>query len=488
VSTAVEAEVALDASVVLGLGMTRAVGGAAGLAAAGAGALATMAQARAEERAEALRQAERYEGALLEVLDLNVRIAALTETIERSRNTQGMRLEVAPPAALPLTNQPVEELIAWRESTEAELSRAESQVAGALATATTGRLFPGVAGELRTDLDSPPPERAADRTASRAPDGWRAEIGRSVARVLARLHADARDADRVQVTEAAELVADASSSATAESRLTELRIRVQRANERARERRDGRSAAARFLRELATVAPVRPTDDSDLFAVRAALSDVVAGTRPLDDRLRSAAVGHLEAAQIDAERQYVMDAISAAFGEMGYEVGEGFETLTARDGAMVLSRGDWPRHAVRLRVDGRPAGAAQSAGARPAQPSAGARPAQPSAGARPAQPSAASPAADPATAEGAGAPAASPQVRLSMVRTEPAASAEERRLDVEREREWCEAFERARERLAGAGIQAEIRRRVEPGEQRLAVDPRGRRRPRRSKRSRERER
>ena len=75
---------------------------------------------------------------------------------------------------------------------------------------------------------------------------------------------------------------------------------------------------------------------------------------------------------------------------------------------------------------------------------------------------------------------------MALLRTEPAESDDQRRLDVEREEQWCASFEAARERLAEAGIHADVRWRVEPGEQRLPVAQQ--RRSRQQPRARQRER
>jgi hypothetical protein len=431
VSSGVEAEIALDTTIVLGLGVTRAVGGAAGLAAAGAGALASMAELQAEEREAALRPAERYEATIREVLDVNARIAALAESLDRARDTYAMSVDVPALEPLPLAAQPNDELTAWCARTTALLDEVEVRVSAALTAAVTERLFAagsGSGGLHAAETDTGDSGETADSRA--APDLWRDETAESVTRVVGRLATDAAEEDRGDVRETAERVAAAVTPGDAEGQLTELRIRVQRANARAADRRHGIAAAARFLRELPASA--------DTAAVRAALVDVVAGRRALDDTLRAAALQHVETVQAEAERRYVVDTIAAAFGAMGYEVSEGFETLTSRDGDIVLTRGDWPQHAVRLRVDD-PSGPGDQSRPRP---------------------------------QGT-------QVRLAMVRTEPGTDANDRRLDVEREQQWCEAFEAARERLSEAGIRADVRRREEPGTRTLPVDSRrsrGRRR------------
>lgn len=121
------------------------------------------------------------------------------------------------------------------------------------------------------------------------------------------------------------------------------------------------------------------------------------------------------AEQAEAERRYVLESITAAFEDLGYEVQAGFETLTADDGTLTLTKGSWPDHSVRMRIDD------------------------------------------------------AAHVRASMMRERPAESEDDRRVDVEREREWCEAFEAARERLRGAGIRSDVSWRLDPGVRELPV-------------------
>jgi hypothetical protein len=245
-----------------------------------------------------------------------------------------------------------------------------------------------------------------------------------MARVLARLLPDTTDDDRRRVTEAAEQAAAAATQGEAESHLTEVRIRIQQANERARERRDDRAAAARFLLEL--------RDHPEAPVVRARLGEVADGARVLDAALRAEAVRLVGDLQHRAEHEYVKNTLRAAFEELGYDIDDGFETLTAQEGEAVLTRGDWAEHAVKVRVDD------------------------------------------------------ARQIRMALLRTEPAESDDQRRLDVEREEQWCASFEAAREHLEQAGIHADVRWRIEPGEHRLPVAQR--RRDRRQPQARQRER
>ncbi|MEV5708379.1 response regulator receiver protein [Actinoallomurus sp. NPDC052274] len=395
-SSGVEADIALDAAVIASLGLVRVMGGAAGLAATGTGALAALAEGRAEAQAERLREAQQLEETVGEVLNRTARIAALAQ----SARDHGVAVEL--PVPIEVAGRSAEELAAWITEADARLAVAEESLAATIAEAATGRIFEAAARSLRATPENGRSAAAPRPTAS--PD--------ELTRLLRRLAPDAADADRRAVTEAAEQAAHAPTASEAEGRLTEVRIRIQDANERARERRDGRAAALRFLRELEG----HPAADS----VRPRLGEVADGARPFDQGLRAEAARLVEEAQRQAEQRYVAEVLRAAFGELGYEVGEGFETLTAQDGEAVLTRGDWPQHAVKVRVDG------------------------------------------------------TRQVRMALLRTEPAESDEQRRLDVEREEQWCASFDAARERLAEAGVHADVRWRVEPGTQRLPVTERQR--------------
>ncbi len=404
-SSGVEADIALDAAVIASLGLIRVLGGATSLAALGTGALAGLAEERAEIRARRLREIRRHEEAITEVLDRNARIAALASSADRND------AELALPTPLEPGERPADELITWCAEADAALAVAEESLATAIATAATGRIFA-----------TPEPLAAAPEGPAAAPPP--PALASTMARVLARLLPDITDADRRAVTEAAESAAAAATQGEAEGRLTEVRIRIQEANEQARRRRDDRAAAARFLRELAA--------HPDARGVREHLERIAGGDQAFDDALRAEAVRLVGELQRQAEHRYVAATLREAFEELGYDVGGGFETLTANDGEAVLTRGDWGQHAIKVRVED------------------------------------------------------ARQVRMALLRTEPGESADQRRLDVEREEQWCASFEAARERLDAAGIHADVRWRIEPGEQRLPIMRQ--RRTRQQPRARQRER
>lgn len=98
-SSGIDADIALDAAVVLSLGMNRVLGHGAGLAGRGAEALAALAAGRAEARAAALAEVETHERALREAVERNARIAALAGTRAK------IGADVAVPDALDLADR-----------------------------------------------------------------------------------------------------------------------------------------------------------------------------------------------------------------------------------------------------------------------------------------------------------------------------------------------------------------------------------------------
>jgi hypothetical protein len=389
VSSGVEVAVALDAAVVLSLGTSRVLGGAGQLTATGMLALAALAEGRADAHAAALAELRLHEEAVRAVLACNDRIAVLTEAADRHR----ARLSI--PVPLDPADLSPRELVAWSDATNGLLEEVDEALTRHIAAQAVGSIFQVPAARLASDPATGPDGNRRNavtetgrgtssvhetrREAKEADD----ELARTLVRVLSRLAADTADADRRHVAEAAERVGSARGAAEAEGLLSEVRLRVQAANARTAERK------ALAERERATREAAR---------------------------------------QAEAERAYLLDAVTSAFGELGYEVDEGFETLTARDGEVILSKDAWPDHAIRMRVD-----------------------------------------------DGA-------HIRAALVRTAEAESEEERRIDVEREEEWCAAFEAARARLSQAGVRSDVRWRLDPGEHRLPVSPEARRTRTRAKR------
>ncbi|WP_026413990.1 hypothetical protein [Actinomadura oligospora] len=363
-SSGVEADIVLDAAVVLTLGMNRALGRATGLAGRGAQALADRAAGRAEARGRRLAEVRDLERALREVVERNARIQALRE----------LGAEDLPAPLAPGEDDASDDLTAWCARADALLDEAETALSRRIAADLGTQIF--ATESLTTDTSKPPAPTPA-------------RVDEALERVLSRLLPDATDEDRRNVIDAAKLLSETGSAQDAETVLSEVRLRVQGANNNARTRREQvrRARAEQDARE-----------------------------------------------QAEAERQYVLTEVTKAFEDLGYEVQQSFETLTADSGSLVLSKGDWTDHSVRMRLDG------------------------------------------------------DAKLRAKMMRATPVLSENDRRVDVEREQEWCDAFEAARERLQDAGIGSDVTWRLAPGVERLPVRSEARQTGTRAARARARER
>ncbi len=400
-----------------------AVLGAAGLA---LGTAAAARQWRDESgRLRACREAEVLRQLLLaEVSARNARIAALHGMCAAAAGPGQAREEAARLAATipaPLEVVPADEIAslhAWCLATDTALEAAESAVAGRYAAGLVARLLAShPAGDERLVRAAAAPAEPGVAVAKPGTAGvadaagaWgaeqRAEAEAALVRVLARLLPEATTEDHRGVADAAAQVVAAATPGDARTWLDEVRLRVQRANQRSIARREDVINAARMLHAIPEAAGTGAAA-----RVRAELAEVVEGRRPLDTGLRARAEAEVALADAEADRRYVAEMLVNVLGELDYTVEEGFETALADGGLLRIRQAEWTEHAVHLRVD-------------------------------------------PDTRK----------VHAALVRTAPAASpAPEENGDAEREDAWCGTLEAALERLAAAGVGTTIEFRSEPG-------------------------
>lgn len=388
--------------------------GGTGVALEGIGNLAMFAadwmREQADSRQARLDAARRYEELVREALDRHARIDALAASAERARRDRGVNTELCLPQPLCFDNLDPGQLEAWCVSTDSALAAAENTLSEAIAQALTTQLMAvsrGVNSDgqvLVTDV------AAAERSSGQAE---RAALAATLTRILSRLSPHIVPADVAAIRAAAARVAQADTTTEAHSRLTDVRVRVQQANKKARAVRADALRAARCLRLLSGYQA--PGVDS----TRAALAEVLAGRAELDDLLAAQADALAAEAQADRERRYLAATLAAALGDLGYHVGEDFESLTVRNGDVFITRGDWPAHAVKVRLG------------------------------------------------------EEHELRFAIVRTVPSTSRQDQRLDTEREQAWCQSFERIRAVMAQRGMNAAVQWRLEPGIQQLPVARRG---------------
>ncbi|WP_051731702.1 hypothetical protein [Kitasatospora phosalacinea] len=382
---------------------------AAALRAAAEDAALREAVRRREEAA--LRAAAARDGAVRAVKARNARIAALATAAEEFRQQYGTVVTGRPVEALEPGTRSTSELEEWCAEADRALDATERELREQVAGALAAGLFDGLPGHAagRGPVGAAElfgaPGGAAEAGEAEAGEAERGDVERALARVLSRLLPDCTADHRADVRLAAARVAGAATLDEAHTWLVETRLRVRRANEAAEAGRRDAAEATGLLHDL------EPARSPEADRVRALLAEVVSGHRALDGPLRRRAADCRAEAEAAAERRYVVEAVTDALTELGYQVGQGFETLTVSDGALRLSRDEWSEHAVNLVVD----------------------------------------------QEGR-------QLRTALVRTAAGAGDDGAHLDVEREEQWCRDFQALRGRLARAGLSTEVRLATPPGQ------------------------
>lgn len=343
-----------------------------------------------------------WECAARRVLDVNARVEVLR------RHATGDLLARLPAVLSPCAESPAA-LDAWCASATATLVAVEQELRVRTSAAVVSVLRHSV------DLQRPVTAReafdryhramadAALRRRATPPDALVA-----VTRIVGRLAPDASDADRADVLAAAAQVAVLRPDVDHETLLDELRLRVQRAQERATTRRADAILAARLLQAVPD-GLAGPPDLPELPRLRSELGEVVSGHRTLDPDLRARAEQAVEQVRIVLEREYVRASVADTLGELGYEVDQGFATVTGNPDRMRLVRPDWDGHAVQVVVDG-------------------------------------------------------DEVKAAVVRLADRTGADARREDVEREEQWCGDLAKLRVALDGSGVDVVERHIVPPGE------------------------
>ncbi|MFI0405822.1 hypothetical protein [Actinomadura sp. 3N508] len=416
-----EVGVLLGGAVVLAAGGTVLAARAAGaLTEAAGGAMASLGERLEAGQAEWQRRQDcnsEWESAALRVIDRNARIAVLAAECAAVTAGTGRAAPRSLPGPMRLACE-IDDLAAWCASADEAIAEVESWLAEAAAIEIGRHLAEAWRivrpGEAQPEIFSAEKVAEAMRAAAkpRAKPGARPaassraadpeSLSADVARIVARLPADVAAEDLTAIRRAAEkaLVRDLGEART---RLADLRQRVDVADTRAATQRSDAEDAAVMLQALADAA------DQEGAALKQELSDVVARRRALDPALRARALDRCARIQAAAEQAYLREAVLAAADDLGFEVSADVTTLTGANGRLELSRDDWPEHAVALVLDGG-------------------------------------------------------ELRSMVFRTEQRDGQDARRVDLEREQDWCDAFEEVRERLAGDGVQVGTRMELRPGE------------------------
>jgi len=406
---------------VIGFGVVAVVGGSVWLAARGVQAGALVAARSVDllgagmvaigDRAERLRvqweadheALREWEIAARRVIDVNSRIEVL-----RQHATADIAARLPAPL-MPCAQSPAE-LDTWCAATKATLTALEAEL--------RERTSAAVLAVLRHSVDLERPVTATEAfdryhkalaSAAPKPRTTPAPALAAVSRILARLTPDASDADRADVLAAAAQVAVPRPDVDHETLLDELRLRVQRAEERTRTRRADAITAATMLQAIPD-----GLDDPVLPGVRKELAAVVASRRALDPGLRARAEQAVALARAELERDYARASVADTLASLGYQPDPGFATVTGNPDRMRLTHKDWTEHAVQVVVDG-------------------------------------------------------DQVRAAVIRLADRSGVDARREDVEREEQWCGDLEKLRTALDESGLRVVEQSLTPPGERVMPV-------------------
>ncbi len=190
--------------------------------------------------------------------------------------------------------------------------------------------------------------RDARATADQEQDAARrAGLAKRVAGALSALDLTITEASLSQLREFAATCVAAEAHA-AELLFTNLRVRVDEVNRahreaarRAAEQRAAEAAEARaFMLKLAEVA--RPASGQ----LAKDLAAVIMSEAPLSQNLRAEAAKAVE----DAKRDFALTALTESLAELGYQIGEPFETTLAATGH-TFQREEWGDYHANLRLD-----------------------------------------------------------------------------------------------------------------------------------------
>jgi len=315
----------------------------------GSNELLLQAQRAAAERAARLAR-ERLEAALKSAERARQKLSAMIATGQQAEKAFGAsidalsaRLPAAPGAGSSVSD--IERYIADTERVVAEITagigRAEG-IAQLRALAANSKIAAQVAdwsGELQQRKNAAE-QKAADDA---APAGKNRE--ELAAHIVSRLQGAASEAELKSIDAVVSELVKASGAGRADALETELRIRIQRVNERIEKSKQDSAEAAEILADL------RGFKGRDVDLLQEELQAVVDGRKAL----ARGAVEKSKEVRARAEKkindEYAGKVIREELERLGYAVGSEFSTLFVDGGEAIVSRPEEPEYAVQMQVD-----------------------------------------------------------------------------------------------------------------------------------------
>lgn len=226
-----------------------------------------------------------------------------------------------------------------RAETAAFLARAVEGLSGG-----ARRVEP--ATTVSTDLVSPAPPMTSSSGQS-TPAGLRLQDLEThhtrearVQQVVASLVEEVSPSSRKEISNLAEQLRAERDPLRVDLLFSELKFRVQTANDAARKMLVGIEESERFLAQL------RGLEGPDVSAVCEVLDRVTRGEIPFTDDLRRRVPEVYARARREADRQYTADMLRRAFLDLGYEVGEDFTTLFVNRGVVYCEKPAWRDYSI----------------------------------------------------------------------------------------------------------------------------------------------
>lgn len=308
-------------------------------------------QARRAEAERVARLArERLEAAVASGRKAQGKLAAVIATGRGAEQQYGASINALREGlpSFPSGNSSVDEIeryIAKVEGTinqiTAEIGRAEglAQLRSLVATTTTATQVSDWTEELQKRQQTVSQKSPDNELMSRE---HREELTR---RLIGRLQGVAENGELQLIQTITREILGTTSAGRIESLETELRLRVQRINERIQKAQRDAAEASRFLGQL------RGFQGSDVELLRNELQSIVGGQRAsstdLAERVNEIRVRSVKRINDD----YAGMVIREELQRLGYSVGEEFSTLFVSGGQAIVSRSEEPEYGVQMQID-----------------------------------------------------------------------------------------------------------------------------------------
>lgn len=306
------------------------------------------------QRAEAERVArlarERLEAALSDGRKAQEKLSAIIATGRGAEKQYGASIDTLRQElpSFPGANSSVAEIERYISNVEyaitqikAEIGRAEglAQIRSLVASSTTATQVADWTEELQQR------QQAASSTIANSQDAKRENREELTGRIVDRLQGAATEEELGSIQSIVQEIISTTSAGRAEALETELRLRVQRVNERLQRRQQDAVEASKLL------AGLRGFQGSEVEMMQEELQAITDGRKALSRDIRERFNEVHSRAVKRVNDEYAGKVIREELQRLGYSVGEEFSTLFISGGEALVSRPEEPEYGVQMQVD-----------------------------------------------------------------------------------------------------------------------------------------